>query len=129
MKRVILAAAAVLASGCVPYAIIDGSGIATTDTSVRKVTIMAVDDQMYPGQPYEVQVDPGPHLLEVSTTMTDHTGLVTHMPFGVNAKPCVRYYVVAKHEAPVLSQNNWEPILVQQEPIAGCKLPEKRGGG
>jgi hypothetical protein len=118
---------AVVLAGCAageskPYAIIDGTKTRGVDVDTYEVLVFAVDGQLYPRGKREQRLTPGFHYLELVTTKRDKTGLVSRLPFAISAKPCVRYYVVAKHEK-TLSDVRWRPVVIDEEPIAGCVAP------
>jgi hypothetical protein len=43
---------------------------------------------------------------------------------AITAKPCVRYYVAAKHDK-TLGDVRWRPEVIDEEPIAGCVVPQE----
>ena len=128
MKKLICLAPLFLLAACAsgPYAIIDGSRSDITDANSHDVMITGIDGQMY-FEGLEIRnVAPGPHYLQLASTRLSHRGAPTYETLVLDAKPCTRYLVAAKHDTTLEFDNrDWVAHVIRTEPIAGCKVDEK----
>jgi hypothetical protein len=125
MERLNLAAVFTLTlavSGCAtlePYALLDTNRIGTAAVDESGVVITAAGPQaMLRGQAH-VMISPGKQLVEVRTLRTDPKIGSRLATLPIDAKPCFRYVIVAKH--PVNNHpRDWYAEIISAEPIPEC---------
>lgn len=127
----LLASAALLtacaASGPSPYAVVTGERPTVSDPTVESVLIVGVNGRLEMRGLSEVRVEPGPVWLSVRTTRRDgRPKRVREASVVLNAKPCMRYFVIARHESQ-FAEEPWSAQVSQQEPIREC-LDQFPGG-
>ena len=135
-KRIQIAILAALAvSGCAtpgPYAEVTGERLSVSDATEEPVQIVGVGGRLLTSGPTSVAIEPGTQMLLVRTTRRDGRRVGPDAMLPLNAKPCMRYYVVAKHESQLTVEPWWLEIK-KVEPIAEClaKFPngEQPKGG
>lgn len=128
MKKLMFFAPLALLTACAsgPYAIIDGSRSDITDANSHDVVITGIDGQMY-FQGLKIRnVDPGPHYIQLASTKVDRQGNPTYNTFILDAKPCTRYLVAAKHGSTLeFDTRDWVTEVIREEPVAGCEVEKK----
>jgi hypothetical protein len=127
MKPAILTMFASLLFGCssVPYAIIDGSRASKTDNLSYNVIVTGVDGKLTFFDEPTKNIKPGTHTIRVTTTKPGKPTMKDSKTWLLDAKPCKRYVVAAKHdENKRFSNKYWELDLIRVEDIGGCKVPE-----
>lgn len=125
-------AAALVLSGCATqrqYAAVTGRIGAAAPFDAAGVAITGIDGQMYFDGKEEREIRPGFHALMVVTTREKRSlgfasSLKERDPAFVylNAKPCMRYFVIARHESGN-PDSPWKPEIARAEPIDGCTEP------
>lgn len=129
IRSVIAVATAIALGGCVttgPYAIVEGERMARADAFEDDVLIYAVDGKldMAPGKTQ--RLEPGQRELLLGTVRQDRRSAGSATVVALNAKPCLRYYFVSRHES--MSQvHPWKLVLKNVEPIPECvaKYPDQ----
>lgn len=135
MRPFLAAVAAVLVlSGCATqrqYAAVTGRIGAAASFDTAGTAITGIDGQMYFDGKEEREIKPGFHALRVISTRENKSlgrasGMKERNPAYVylNAMPCMRYFVIARHESGALD-SHWKPEIARAEPIDGCKAEEK----
>lgn len=118
--------------GCsnIPYAIIDGSRSKVTDIDSQNVMITGIDGRMYFDSYFVRNIEPGEHTIRLTSTRINSKGkLLSHKNIKLDAKPCKRYVVAAKHDKNKRFTNkHWEVEVLRVEDIPWCKLPEEDEG-
>jgi hypothetical protein len=73
-----------------------------------------------PGSP--IRIEPGPHRVTVAAVPLSPgwTGGTDRVEFELNAKPCKRYYIVARYDNPL--GPSYTPFIDEIEAIAGCTV-------
>ena len=105
-----------------PWSVIDGSMSKVTDAKNYDVLVSGVDGKLYFDNRRIRNVDPGFRLVRLTTTKPDRRGHHTYTSFPIFVKPCIRYYVSAQHESNLtIDNNNWDVVVLKEEPIEGCK--------
>ena len=101
LKRSLLVAGLFSLVGCsnIPYAIIDGSRSKVTDVNSSNVIITGIDGQMHFDMDATKNIEPGVHTIRLSSTrLSRRSGRQSHREIQIDAKPCKRYVVAAKHD-------------------------------
>ena len=129
LKYPILIAVVMVVSGCAtpgPYAEVTGERAGATDLNEESVRIVGVNGKLDLSGSLSVTIDPGKNMLLVRTTRKDGRRMSPDAMLPLNAKACTRYYVIAKHEAP-LTVEPWSLEIKKVEPIGEC-LAQYPGG-
>ncbi|MCC2618256.1 hypothetical protein LJ739_18510 [Aestuariibacter halophilus] len=123
MKLLLILVAALLA-GCAakPYAIIDGSQSAISDSDNYDVEILSIDGKMRPRKRSE-KVSPGFHTINLVSTKPLKTKGSSFQAFPLDAKECMRYVVTAQHNNSV--SDEWEVKILRATPIPSCTPSDK----
>jgi hypothetical protein len=109
-----------------PYAVIDGSMSPQTDNKIYDVTISGIDGQLFMDGSKTRNVKPGFRLIQLTTTKADRRGDFTYTSFPIVTKPCIRYYVAAKHASSLKYDNkSWEVVVIKEEEIPSCMNAQK----
>jgi hypothetical protein len=135
MRPVLAGIAAVLAlTGCAAqhqYAAVTGRIGAAAPLDIAGVAITGIDGQIHFDGREEREIKPGFHTLMVITTREKRSlgrasGMKEREPayIDLNAKPCMRYFVIARHESGD-PDSPWKPEIARAEPIDGCTAEEK----
>lgn len=130
MRLFLAAVAAVLVlSGCATqrqYAAVTGRIGAAAPFDTAGVAITGIDGQMFFDAKEEREIAPGFHALMVRTTRQERNlGRASSKKERdpayayLNAKPCMRYFVVARYESGD-PDSPWRPEIARAEPIDGC---------
>ncbi len=84
------------------------------------VLVVAIDGSMEfePRRIYAMA--PGFHYLELASTKVGRGGELTSQPFAIEAKPCIRYELVAIH-TDRMSNRRWRPTVKRETPIRSCQ--------
>jgi hypothetical protein len=124
-------AAALLLSACAnqrQHAAVTGRIGAAAPFDTAGVAITGIDGQMYFDGKEEREIKPGFHALMVVTTREKRAlGRVPTMKdrdsayIYLDAKPCTRYFVIARHESGD-PDSPWKPEIARAEPIDGCEV-------
>ena len=123
-------AANVLLSACVtqrPYAIVSGERQQAADPTEASVRIMGVDGKMYPSGWSKLTLEPGQHMVLMRTTRSDGRRMSPDAMLPLDAKPCMRYHVVAKHGSSLAVEPWWLEIK-KVERIGECVLERPKPG-
>ncbi len=124
-----------------PYAEISGERMMQADVLEEGIRILAVDEQLSLGGSQLERLEPGLRLLRLETARVQAApqfqqisrhkpllgGIKGALTLPLNAKPCLRYHVAARHES--MSQiEPWQLVLRDVEPIPECiaRFPEHR---
>ena len=83
------------------------------------VRIVAIDGSMEFDRKPIHRVTAGFHFLELASTKVGRRGELTSQPFAIEAKPCVRYELVAIH-ADRMSNRRWRLDVKKEVPIRAC---------
>ena len=81
--------------------------------------ITAVDGRSTMPRQVPVQVDPGPHVIELATAPTAGFRFADSRELKLNVEPCKRYYIVAERENRL--QQDWRPVIEYVEHAGGSK--------
>lgn len=111
-----------LAAGCAtpaPYAEVTGEGSSRSDPFEEDALILAVDEQLYLTSPKKVMIDPGQRQVVLGTSRLDRRGEASNTVVPLNAKACLRYHFVARHESMSRVQP-WKLVLKDVQPIPEC---------
>jgi hypothetical protein len=122
MRYFLLAALACGSSACTsitPYAEVTGVRQQLADPNEASVRVMGVNGKLYPSGWATLKIEPGPQMLLMRTTRSDGRRMSQDATLPLDAKPCMRYYVVAKHESQVKVEPWWLEIK-SIEPIGEC---------
>lgn len=109
-----------------PYAEVTGDRVSVADPNEESVRIVGVNGKLDLSSPSTVTIDPGRNMLLVRTTRKDGRKMSPDAMLPLNAKPCTRYYVIAKHESQ-LRVEPWSLEIKKVEPIGEC-LAKYPGG-
>ncbi|MCW9016400.1 MAG: hypothetical protein OQJ89_05510 [Kangiellaceae bacterium] len=114
--------------GCsnIPYAIIDGSRSKITDVDSHNVMITGIDGRMYFDSDTVKNIEPGEHTIRLASTRINARGmLLSYKDIKLDAEPCKRYVVAAKHDKNKrFSNKHWEVKVLRVEDIPWCEIPE-----
>ena len=124
----VLAFSSCVLMGCAttgPYAEVTGERIERADGKEEPVLVMGVDGKLDVMGSMTKTIDPGLRMVLLATTRQDKRGANPSGVVPLNAKPCLRYYFVARHES-VFAVRPWQLVLKNVEPIAECiaKYPQ-----
>ena len=122
--QLILPILTILIVGCSskPYAIIDGSQSKITDDNSHDIVITGVDGKMLFDGMKTRKIDPGFHYTQLTSVKSGRRGDVTYQPWSLNAEPCKRYVIAAKHSKDKKFSNKyWDVELLRIEPILHCE--------
>lgn len=129
MRFLVIAMFAIFLGACSssPWAVIDGSMSKAADPKNFDVVISGVDGKLFMDGQKVRRVDPGMHMIRVTTTKVDAFGKYTYDTVPFVAEPCMRYFVAAQHESSVSTDNKrWTLVVIREEPIKSClKLLEE----
>lgn len=108
-----------------PYAEITGEKIGRADSFEEQVLVMGVDGKLDLSGSLTQTVDPGLRLVLMETTRTHRRSKDSSVVVPLTAKPCLRYYFVARHES-MSAVGPWQLVLKNVEPIPECvaKFPQ-----
>ena len=111
--------------GCsnVPYAIIDGSQSKVTDVDSHNLLVTGIDGKMYFDSATVKNVEPGERTIRLASTRISARGKrVSYKDIKLDAKPCKRYVVAAKHDKNKRFTNRyWEVEILRIEDIPWCR--------
>lgn len=105
-----------------PYAEVVGDWYTVSDGFEGPVLITAVDDLHDLNGSDSKVLDPGPRSIQVSSVRRGQRGkniIEYSARIAIDAKPCMRYYVVAVHRT-MLWTGPFKPVLKREEPIVEC---------
>lgn len=110
-----------------PYAEITGEKIGRADSFEEQVLVMGVDGKLDLTGSLTQTVEPGFRLVLMDTTRTHRRSKDTSVVMPLTAKPCLRYYFVARHES-MSAVGPWQLVLKNVEPIPECvvKFPQHK---
>ncbi|RYZ72476.1 MAG: hypothetical protein EOP91_08035 [Lysobacteraceae bacterium] len=69
---------------------------------------------------------PGMRYFQIATTKAGKRGRTSYQTVTLDAEPCVRYYLAARHTIS-LDNLEWEPVIVREKRIGGCGEKEAVG--
>jgi hypothetical protein len=101
-----------------PYAIITTDTAPSADPLLRPVIVNRVDGETV-GSENRPAVTPGAHQVTVDLPRRKGFRLATQRTFELVARPCMRYYVMAKLADPVGQE--WTPVVRTAELIGECQ--------
>ena len=102
------------------YAIITSDATPSADPLLRPVIVNRVDGESVPSSSYnKAVVPPGPHQVTLDLPPRKGFHVATQRTLELVARPCMRYYVVAKLDTPVGQE--WQPVVRSSELIAECQ--------
>ena len=115
-------------TGCAtsrPYAEVSGEKVTRADPREEEVFVTAVDGKLDLTGSKTAFIEPGQRLLVLDTARQGRSRNRTGAYVPLNAKPCLRYYFVARHES-MTEVEPWALVLTNVEPIPECvaKYPE-----
>ena len=87
--------------------------------------MMGIDGTLTLSRSLSETIDPGFRTILLATTRQDRRSKGSSAVVPLNAKPCLRYHFVARHES--LSEvHPWQLVLKNVEPIPECvaKFPQ-----
>ncbi|MEY3286013.1 MAG: hypothetical protein RL500_743 [Pseudomonadota bacterium] len=112
-------------SGCAsiqePYAELDTSRTGRADIDESSVVITGYGSQMNMRPQTHVMLEPGKQLVSVRTLRSDARIRSKIATLAIDAKPCLRYFVVAKHPVGANPQD-WYVEITRTEPIPECQV-------
>ena len=106
-----------------PYSIIATEYKAAADPLERKVIVNRVDGEN--SRNNEAVVAPGLRKVTVDLPARQGFSQATQHTFDLDAKPCTRYFVVAKLESQVTQ--SWTPVVKYDEEIKECSSKFLKG--
>jgi hypothetical protein len=122
--RLFIAASCSL-SGCAttqePYAELDTTRIGRANIDESSVVITGYGSQMNMRPQTRVMLQLGRQLVEVRTLRSDARIKSKIATLAIDAKPCVRYFVVAKHPVGANPQD-WYVEISNTEPMPECQV-------
>jgi hypothetical protein len=115
-------------TGCatsLPYAEVSGEKVTRADPREEEVFVTAIDGKLDLRGSKTATIEPGQRLLVLDTARQGRSRNRTGAYVPLNAKPCLRYYFVARHES-MTQVEPWSLVLTNVEPIPECvaKFPE-----
>ena len=123
----LLSAGLVACATSKPYAEVTGEKIGRGDGFEEQVFVMGIDGSLTLSRSLSEIIDPGFRTILLATTRQDRRSKGSSTVVPLNAKPCLRYHFVARHES--LSEvHPWQLVLKNVEPIPECvaKFPQHK---
>jgi hypothetical protein len=119
---------AVALTGCAtsgPYAEVSGEKVTRADPREEEVFVVAVDGKLDLRESKTAFIEPGQRLLVLDSVRLGSSRNRKGAYVPLKAKPCLRYYFVARHES-MTDLEPWSLVLTNVEPIPECvaKYPE-----
>lgn len=102
-----------------PYAEIDGNPIHGADMEQSPVLIAGAGAQMKMRPQAKATLEVGKQLVELRTLRNDRGIRSKLATLALDARPCMRYFVVARHPVGA-NPNDWYVEIVKTEPIPEC---------
>lgn len=108
-----------------PYAEVTGDKLERADGHEEQVLVMGVDGKLDVRGSLTETMEPGLRMVLLATARQDRRGTNSSSVVPLNAKPCLRYYFVARHES-MFAVQPWKLVLKNVEPIPECvaKYPQ-----
>ena len=103
-----------------PWAEIAVGAAAKANPDEYNILVIAIDGEMNFEGRRAYRITPGLHYLELASAKMGRRGDITRLPFAIEAKPCVRYELVATHEKR-LSNRHWRVTVKAEKPITLCE--------
>jgi hypothetical protein len=127
-RWVVGAAISVALAGCAttgPYAEVTGERLARADGREEEVVIVGIDGKLDLTRPKRSFIDPGQRMVLLDTVRQGKRRRDTSVIVPLNAKACLRYHFVARHET-MTAVDPWDLVLTNVEPIPECvaKFPD-----
>ena len=128
IRVLLVVLAAVALAGCAtsrPYAEISGEKINHANPHEEAVFIMAIDGRLDLTRQQTALIAPGQRQLMLQTVRQVKVTNKSGADVPLNAKPCLRYHFVARHES-ITNVSPWTLVLASVEPIPECiaRFPE-----
>ena len=104
------------------FAILDFTKTVATDQNIAKAALLGLDGKTFlDGRDVE-HVFPGFHYARVISSRFGSKARLESLPFAIEAKPCVRYFIAALH--PIRqTPKQWKVVVIGEEPITRCEMP------
>ncbi len=103
-----------------PYAEVSGDrGAGRADQLEESVRILGVDGRAVLNGSLSETVEPGQRLLMLGSTRRGPRGTSGATLVPLNAKPCMHYHFLARHESMTMVEP-WTLVLSQVEPMPEC---------
>jgi hypothetical protein len=126
LRTAVSTLAAAMLLGCAtqgPYAEVSGEKIESADTLEEQVRVLGVDGKLNAPSSLTLTIEPGLRMVLLDTTrrhrMGKGKGKDSSIVVPLNAKPCLRYYFVARHES-MSAVDPWQLVLKNVQPIPEC---------
>lgn len=119
---------AVFLSACAtvgPYVEVVAESQKSGDGYEEPVRITAISGGRVRSGTTTVPLRPGFHVIMARTTRKDEKRSTYDFTLPLRAQPCMRYYLVARHES-LTAVDPWKTEIKRVEPISGC--PETANG-
>jgi hypothetical protein len=113
---------AILLSGCAtpgPYIEIVAEQQSSENSYEEPVRLMAVNGRGVRYGTTSVTLGPGFQVIMVRTIRKDEKPATYDFTLPLRAQPCMRYYVVARHES-TTAVDPWKAEIKRAEPIGEC---------
>lgn len=117
-----LIAGVLLLTGCAtrgPYAEVVGERISSANAYEEDVLVMGVDGQLELPASKTMMIEPGPRQLLLGTVRSDRRSQDSSGIVPLNAKACLRYFFVARHQS-MSAVHPWTLVLKDVQPIPEC---------
>lgn len=102
-----------------PYAEVSGEKIGRADSFEAQVLAMGVDGKLDVPGSLTLTLEPGLRMVLLDTTRRHRKSKDSSVVVPLNAKPCLRYYFVARHES-MSEVDPWQLVLKDVQPIPEC---------
>jgi len=105
-----------------PFSYLDGARYVRSELNTFDTVILSVDGSSTTWNS-RIRVDPGPHHIVFQTVPAAGFTYSPEKAMDLVVEPCTRYYFEARRAGRL--QQDFEPHVNYQEPIAGCGSPAR----
>ena len=124
MKKLVLTALALAASGCATYgptwSEVSGQQYYNRTTMYLRPAIIEKIDGNSAFASYPIKLEPGRHEIVLEGPTAKWPGGTPLHTITLDMEPCKRYYINAQFDNPATTPN-WKPVVNYVETIAGCR--------
>ena len=99
---------------------VESNGANASSRTDYNIEVLGMDGQMdFDREQTLKRIKPGMHYFQIATTKPGKRGRVSYQSVTLDAEPCVRYYLAARHKIS-LDNLEWDPVIVREKRIGGC---------
>ena len=121
LLTMIMALLAAALAGCATYpenvSFLYGERYYRANSHTFATVITAVDGQSTMLRSVQVPIEPGPHVVRLTTAPAAGFPIPEMRELNLNVEPCKRYYIVAERDNRLLQ--NWRPVIERVDDAGG----------